>query len=198
MKDKNRQKGFTLIELMVVVALIGIFFATGVSTFSSTIQRSTIKAVSDDISGMIARARMSALVSGRSTVVCPVANVTAAPPMLCQNWTTLAAGASNGSIGMVVFNDPDGNNQVDNTGDLVASLPFDDRGGKAGITTASDDGPVRFTRRGNLASSGTTFRIQSSNPTYARVPYDREVIVAAIVGRICSQIVQPGPPGCRQ
>ncbi len=150
---------------------------------------------------MIARARMSALVSGKSTVVCPVADVTSLTSATdCQNWTVLSAGASDGSIGILVFNDHDGNNQLDNVNNVIISLPFDDRGGKVGIAFASNNDPIRFTRRGNLSTvTGNTFRIVSSNPAYARVPYDREVIVAGNTGRICSQIApwptSPGP-GC--
>ena len=62
-------KGFTLLELMVVVAIITIFAAVAVPTFSSWSPRLKFRTSADEMHKILMLARMTAISSNRDVVI---------------------------------------------------------------------------------------------------------------------------------
>ena len=62
-------KGFTLLELMVVVAIIAIFAAIAVPTFSSWSPRLKFRTSADEMHKVLMLARMTAISSNRDVVI---------------------------------------------------------------------------------------------------------------------------------
>jgi prepilin-type N-terminal cleavage/methylation domain-containing protein len=65
----TRRRGFTLIELAVVVAIIGILAAVAWSSLSKARPRATLAAASNELQAIIHAGRQQALASGHSVVV---------------------------------------------------------------------------------------------------------------------------------
>lgn len=63
------KKGFTLLELMVVVAIIAIFAAIAVPTFSSWSPRLKFRTSADELHKVLMLARMTAISSNRDVIV---------------------------------------------------------------------------------------------------------------------------------
>lgn len=72
MLSKRINSGFTLIELMVVIALVGIISAFAVPSFSNVIANGRIASTSNDIVGLLNYARSEAVKRGRIVRVAPV------------------------------------------------------------------------------------------------------------------------------
>lgn len=103
---RSVQRGFTLIELMVVITIIGVLAVLAIPSFVGTIARAQVsKAVNNFISDT-RYARGEALRRGKSVTICRSDNPMAAAP---------ACGAGNGvavlgwASGWVVFADENGN-----------------------------------------------------------------------------------------
>lgn len=64
-----RSAGFTLIELMIVVTILGIVMAIGVPSFNSMIKNNRLVAASNDLAGALHFARAEAVRRGRSVQV---------------------------------------------------------------------------------------------------------------------------------
>jgi type IV fimbrial biogenesis protein FimT len=75
---RKRTLGFTIIEMLVVIAILGILAAVGIPSMTSMIRTSKVRAASSDF--------YSALLSARSEAVKRRTAVTVAP--LGANWTT--------------------------------------------------------------------------------------------------------------
>jgi len=66
----NRQSGFTLVELMVVISIAGILLLVGVPSLKSYFQNNKIITTSNKINSFIALARSEALKRGHQIIVC--------------------------------------------------------------------------------------------------------------------------------
>lgn len=67
---KNKNSGFTLLELMIVVAIGGILLAVGIPSFRSMITTNEISSTTNDLTMSLKLARNSAITSGHTASVC--------------------------------------------------------------------------------------------------------------------------------
>jgi len=72
--DKNRQNGFTLYEVMIVVVLVGIILSIGVPNMSEFTRNSRLAAVSNDLLASFQQARSEAARSKTNITICSSAN----------------------------------------------------------------------------------------------------------------------------
>lgn len=64
------QRGFTLIEMMVVISLLAILLAVGVPSFRAMIQQNRVTAVTNDLVAALQFARSEAIRTGANVTVC--------------------------------------------------------------------------------------------------------------------------------
>ena len=98
----SAQAGFTLVELMVVLALVGIVAAIAAPSFSSFIANERLSSAANDLISDLMLARGSAATSGKHAIVCASINGTS-----CSN------NASDWAIGRIVFVDKNANGAYD-------------------------------------------------------------------------------------
>ncbi|TCZ88703.1 GspH/FimT family pseudopilin [Lysobacter sp. N42] len=66
--------GFTLVELMVVIAVLALLVGIGVPAFNGVIQRNRLAAAANEVVSALQTARMEAVRRNRRAVLCPTAN----------------------------------------------------------------------------------------------------------------------------
>lgn len=96
------RRGFSVIELMVVVAVLAILAATSVPVFIEVLNNNRLAARSNDIVSMLQTARLESMRRGVRVIVCPSTNGTAC----------VTGGTWNGWI---AFADLDADNAIDLT-----------------------------------------------------------------------------------
>ena len=64
------QSGFTLLELMVVIAMMGLIMAVGIPSFQAMITTNEVADSTNELILSLRKARAEAISSGRNTVVC--------------------------------------------------------------------------------------------------------------------------------
>lgn len=102
----TKQTGFTLIELMVTIAVLGILLSIGIPSYQNMVLNSRITAQANQV--------ITALNYARSEAV-----KRAAPATVCStNGGAACAGSTNWSTGWLVFADANGNGVV-NAGETV-------------------------------------------------------------------------------
>lgn len=67
---KHTQSGFTLLELMVVIGMMGTLVAIGLPSFNSMVTTNQLADITTDLTLSLKRARAEAIASGRDVVVC--------------------------------------------------------------------------------------------------------------------------------
>jgi type IV fimbrial biogenesis protein FimT len=108
MKKHSIKKGFTLIELMVTIAIIAILMAIALPSFQDTIARSKLETEANNILRDLNFARTEAIKRGSSVSLCPSDNGTS------------CSGAQDYGDGWIIFVDdvtPD--NAIVDTGEEV-------------------------------------------------------------------------------
>ena len=88
---RQSSSGFTMIELVVVIAIVGILMAIGVPSFRYVTTANRISAEVNGLLGDLQFARAEAIKEGWPVVVCVSANSTAANPT-CSNANTWQSG----------------------------------------------------------------------------------------------------------
>jgi type IV fimbrial biogenesis protein FimT len=101
MKRKHPQAGFTLTELMVVVAIVAILLSIGVPSFRYITNSYRMSAEVNSLLGDLQYARAEAIKEGEPVVVCSSTTGTA------------CSGSTNWQNGWIVFQDLNNNGQVD-------------------------------------------------------------------------------------
>lgn len=125
----ERQAGFTLTELMVVIAIVAILAALAVPSFQQSIRSNRVATATNEMLASLSLARSEAIRNKAGGGVCPSANGTACG----GDW----------SDGWLVWADTNGNGTLD-AGETVLRY----RHGTSELTVTSDDTTVAFDPRG--------------------------------------------------
>lgn len=151
--DKLRQSGFTLIELMIGIIILGILASIAMPSFQVWLQNSQIRNAAESISNGLQRARAEAV--ARNTNVEFV--LTALPD---SSWKVRVAGgadletrsAAEGSKNVTVAVNPGGTTTVTynsfgsiQTANLDASVPFDQVDVDSAVLAAAESQELRIT-----------------------------------------------------
>lgn len=115
--DNRAQRGFTLMELMVVLAVVGVIMGIAVPNFSLYIRNSRLTGAANDLLASVTMARTEAIKRQLPVGICATANPNATPPV-CSG-----AAATAWRDGWVVWVDADNDWVPDN----VAAEPVLDR-----------------------------------------------------------------------
>jgi len=102
---KNALRGFTLLEIMVVIAIIGILMAISMPFYKDMVNPSRIAAEMNLMVGTLQYARAEAIKQGQPITVC-----------ISLNGTTCSTTGTNWDRGWIVFSDTNANAVV-NTGE---------------------------------------------------------------------------------
>ena len=139
-------RGFTLLELMAAVAVLGVLFTVGVPSFSNIIRKNRIATHTNEIVAALALARSEAVKRSEPVAVCSTD----------ASQTDCAAGWSGGWI---MFTDGATAGIVDGTDVILQrwSAPSDDRIGVTGTLLS-----VRFLRDGRAQAAADFTVVPSS------------------------------------
>lgn len=162
--DNQVNKGFTLIELMVTISIVGIMAAIAVPNFTTFIQNSRIVAQANDLVTSLNYARSEAVKRWQGITVCPG---TAAGCSNSANW----------SNGWVVFVDNDANGVPDNAASVLRVKAETLEGGN---TLNGNVNSFNFNSRGSSSVADTINLCDSRGTAEGRA------IVVTAIGRIKS------------
>ncbi len=145
----RKQRGFTLIELMITIVIAAILLTIGIPSFKELISNNRLISSSNSLVAMLQSARMSAIQQSRTVTVC-----------IDNNLGTDGCDGSNWADGWKIWSDVDGDGTVDT--DEILQV-------RKGITnsitiTSSGGSSVNFTSTG-AASASVTYTICDSNRT---------------------------------
>ncbi|MBV1914485.1 MAG: GspH/FimT family pseudopilin [Pseudomonadales bacterium] len=169
MPSSTQNQGFTLIELMVTVAVAIILLTVGVPSLLYMISSSAITGNVDALNGDLALARSEAIVEKTTATVCKSADL-----LDCDS-------AVSWSDGWIVFTDVDGDQAVDGEDTIIrvhealsaqVTLKYDD--------ASVADAYLQYSYKGDLESSAGTFTFCPSDND---VSLARAIIVAT-TGRV--------------
>lgn len=160
--QRTRQCGVTLVEQVMVVAIVGVMAAVAMPSLANMLRRNQVQLAQSEFIGALQHARGNAAVSGKPTLFCPSRD-----GLACSD-------ATRWESGWLIGHDVAHKGQPD-------AAPLRSRAGYAGITVLGDSGRrlVRFKADGS--ASGTTNTLRFCRQGH---PEEALVVVIANSGRV--------------
>lgn len=109
-RNLRRQQGFTLVELLIVLALSAALLGIGVPNLRTFIQNSRVTTQSNEVIGDLATARSEAIKRNGRIVICRSSDPTETTPACATG------GTGSWETGWLTFHDADGNNSFTTAG----------------------------------------------------------------------------------
>ncbi|MCC7635563.1 GspH/FimT family pseudopilin [Stenotrophomonas rhizophila] len=126
----RRSKGFTLVELMVTLVVLGVLAAIAFPNFTSTIRSNRVSTSNNEIMGMLALARSEAVRNKQGAGICASTKGTACDGTWSDGLMAWSDLDGNGSFngGDTVLRFAQGSPELAVTGSAPALIAFDARG----------------------------------------------------------------------
>lgn len=149
----KKQFGFTLLELVIVMIIIGILATLAVPGFSSLMASNNLSTKFNNLAGNISLARMEAVKRSRTIV-------------LCASSSQTNCNSTDWADGWLVFVDDNNNGAMDAPDTLLLA----ETAGPAYLSITSPDfgGQLSIAPRGRLATSGTFLMCANGDTDSAR------------------------------
>ncbi len=150
---KRNNSGFTLIELMVTIAIVGIFASIALPSFSQLIENNRISTATNELVTNLMLTRSEALKRSNNVTICASTNQTS------------CSGSTDYSAGWIVFLDCDSNGTI-----TTAAIDCDNDGAADDSETIIKvgDGFNKIYMNNNVSSSITyTFSGRSATSTFS-------------------------------
>ncbi|RRJ82286.1 GspH/FimT family pseudopilin [Aestuariirhabdus litorea] len=142
MPQKYREKGFTIMELMIAVAIAGVLVSLAMPTFRDSIKRNRVAMAQDELFSALIFARSEAVNRSLPVSLCVSANQTS-----CSG----GAGVVDWSSGWIVFEDANANGTLD-AGEQALRV----RSALTGATLSwSSGGSLVYNNQGFTSVTGT-------------------------------------------
>lgn len=103
---KKHQAAFTLIELMVTLAVLAVVIGVAVPNFTSLIETNRVKTLAEDLASSINVARMEALKRGKRVSVCASTTGAACGGQWTDGWIIFVDGAASDAAALPVITTP--------------------------------------------------------------------------------------------
>lgn len=172
MKISNT-KGFTLVELLVIIAMLGVVTAIGMPTFQSMRTTSALADTTNELVMALKRARAEAIKRGRDVRVCS-----------STDSANCSGAAGNWVKGWIVYSDVDNDGQVDeDQGELIWVNQMDSKTSLTITpTNTAHDVFIDFSYTGTLAQGvAGGFDVCSGNTTNS---YAKREITISVSGDV--------------
>lgn len=137
--QSSKQRGFTLIELMVVIIIAAILLAIAVPSFSTLIKRNNVDSLQSKFSSSLATARTEAASRNRIVTICGSANE-----------TNCTGGSWN--AGWIIFEDINNNGVFDGT-DVMIDVYRNSGQYTIHPKNAGDDNYISFNSQGFMSGN---------------------------------------------
>jgi type IV fimbrial biogenesis protein FimT len=149
---KRSSRGFTLVELMIALAVGAIILVAAVPSFLTLLDRNEIGSAADQLYASLATARSEAVKRRGAVRVCPSSD------------SASCRGDGDWSDGWLVFADADGNDQPNRNTDIIRAVPSTSLADGVGLgcDNTVHDG-VTFSATGSAWGNAGAFRICHSN-----------------------------------
>jgi len=168
----RKEAGFTLIELVVTLAIISILLSLSLPSFEGMLARQRVSSTMHLLSSDMAMARSTAVMRRQAVVICPL---------------DAAGGCSGGNdwaAGWMVFRDPDGNRKPD---DRSRILRLTEAPAAGRLSLSSTRSFLRYQQDGRTAHSNLTVRVCADDRLAGKV-------IVNNLGRVRTE--RPKPAAC--